>query len=187
MLKDFVISDLHFGHALMLRPDVCNRPYENMDEMNAAMIAAWNDTVSHEDTVYVLGDVVMKMQDRDVKRILAQLQGHKILVRGNHDQDYLVTMKGIWDEVHFYLELPSTPERPHVILFHFPIEEWNRMHHGAVHLHGHCHGRSRPMRNRYDVGADVVGMAPITLLEAVRRAQSVCPDETQAAGIGMRS
>ena len=50
----FVTSDLHFGHANVIKFD--NRPFQNVEEMDRALIALWNETVSKRDTVYILGD-----------------------------------------------------------------------------------------------------------------------------------
>lgn len=38
------ISDLHFGHANILKFD--NRPFRNTEEMETALIENWNSTVS---------------------------------------------------------------------------------------------------------------------------------------------
>ncbi len=47
------ISDLHFGHANILKFD--NRPFRNTEEMETALIENWNSTVSAGDTTYILG------------------------------------------------------------------------------------------------------------------------------------
>ena len=48
------ISDLHFGHANILKFD--NRPFRNTEEMETALIENWNSTVSAGDITYILGD-----------------------------------------------------------------------------------------------------------------------------------
>ena len=37
------------------------------------------------------------------------------------------------------------------------------MSRGAVNLHGHSHGKLKPMPKQYDVGVDPMGPAPVTL------------------------
>lgn len=54
MSVNFYISDFHFGHKNVIKFD--HRPFESVDEMNSTLIANWNDTVGHNDNVYVLGD-----------------------------------------------------------------------------------------------------------------------------------
>jgi calcineurin-like phosphoesterase family protein len=55
MGKNFYIADLHFGHWNIVRYD--NRPFESIEEMDNALIRNWNNVVSDEDTVYILGDI----------------------------------------------------------------------------------------------------------------------------------
>lgn len=55
----FMISDLHFSHANIIK--YCKRPFSSVDEMNSTMITNWNNTVKEDDTVFVLGDVFFKI------------------------------------------------------------------------------------------------------------------------------
>ena len=43
------------------------------------------------------------------------------------------------------------------------MESWVASFHGALHLHGHSHGRSPKIKNRYDVGVDCWNFYPVTL------------------------
>ena len=40
----FFTSDTHFGHANIIR--LCNRPFQNVEEMNEVLIENWNKVVS---------------------------------------------------------------------------------------------------------------------------------------------
>jgi calcineurin-like phosphoesterase family protein len=60
----WLVSDTHFGHAGVCRFTRSDgvtklRPWDNPDEMDEAMVAAWNDRVRPTDKVYHLGDVVI--------------------------------------------------------------------------------------------------------------------------------
>ena len=81
-MKNFYISDLHFGHANVIRFD--NRPFANLEEMHEVLIKNWNDKVSNEDTVYILGDFCWQTENEWIG-ILKQLNGKKVLILGNHD------------------------------------------------------------------------------------------------------
>ena len=76
------ISDLHFGHANILKFD--NRPFRNTEEMEAALIENWNNSASAGDTTYILGDFCWVIEP-EWKRIVPLLNGNKVLIRGNHD------------------------------------------------------------------------------------------------------
>ena len=80
MAKIFFIADTHFGEERIRKYE--NRPFENVAEMDRKLICRWNDKVSPEDTVFILGDFGA---DGYEAKILSQLNGKKILVKGNHD------------------------------------------------------------------------------------------------------
>lgn len=81
-MKYFIISDTHFNHANIIK--YCNRPFKDVEEMNKTMIKNWNETVSGKDVVLHLGDVALGNKE-EAKKILKQLNGRKILIKGNHD------------------------------------------------------------------------------------------------------
>ena len=80
MANTYFIADTHFGDDAIRRYE--NRPFETADQMDAALIRQWNNTVTDEDLVYVLGDFSVPGAEA---RILSQLRGRKYLVKGNHD------------------------------------------------------------------------------------------------------
>ena len=53
----YFTADTHFGHANIVK--MCQRPYPDVDVMNEAMIAAWNERVQGNDTVYIIGDAML--------------------------------------------------------------------------------------------------------------------------------
>ena len=75
----FYTADPHFGYE----PTLVWRPgFSTVEEMDEALIAAWNAVVSDEDTVYLIGDI--GWNDGHVPgRTLARLKGRKHLIRGN--------------------------------------------------------------------------------------------------------
>jgi calcineurin-like phosphoesterase family protein len=78
----FFTSDPHFWHKRVI--ESCNRPFGSIEEMNAALIKNWNDTVGPTDEIYILGDVFFCGTTK-AKEILAQLNGKKHWILGNHD------------------------------------------------------------------------------------------------------
>ena len=80
MAKIYFMADTHFGEERIRKYE--NRPFENALHMDREIIKRWNETVAPEDTVYLLGDFGA---DGCEAQILAQLNGKKILLKGNHD------------------------------------------------------------------------------------------------------
>jgi calcineurin-like phosphoesterase family protein len=130
----FLVSDTHFGHAgvcRFTRNDGCTplRPWDNPEEMDEFMIAAWNERVRPTDKVYHLGDVVI---NRRALTTLSRLNGDKVLIRGNHDifRD---------DEYRKYFrELRAYHVMNGMILSHIPIHSESLGRFG-VNIHGHLH------------------------------------------------
>ena len=87
---NYFIADTHFYHYQLLQPNnFAPRHFGNVDEMNQAMINAWNARVDENDRVYHLGDISMRPQDtptdEETYAMLKQLNGHMTLIKGNHD------------------------------------------------------------------------------------------------------
>ena len=76
------ISDLHFGHANVIRFD--GRPFADTKQMEEVLIDNWNGVVTEKDTTFILGDFCWGTEP-EWKRIVPQLNGDKVLIRGNHD------------------------------------------------------------------------------------------------------
>ena len=74
----FYTADLHFGYL----PLVEKRGFTTVEEMDEALIAAWNRVVGEDDTVYLLGDIGWNNGYVPCRR-LARLKGRKHLIRGN--------------------------------------------------------------------------------------------------------
>jgi calcineurin-like phosphoesterase family protein len=129
----FYISDTHFGHQNIIRYD--NRPFSTADEMDEALIDRWNDVVSDEDTVYVLGDFSWYREEKTLE-ILDSLSGHKVLIKGNHDR-VSPKIARRFDKVCDYLEITDGKER--VVMSHYPMPFWNGQFRNTVHLYGHVH------------------------------------------------
>lgn len=80
---EYLISDTHFNHTNIIK--YCNRPYKDIEEMNESLIASWNEVVRPEDTVYFLGDFCLGNRNTVIE-FGHRLNGHKILIMGNHDK-----------------------------------------------------------------------------------------------------
>ena len=146
------ISDTHFGHAGVCR-FMCNdgvtklRPWDSPEDMDEAMVKAWNETVGPKDKVYHLGDVVI---NRKALPIMERLNGDKVLIRGNHDI--------FRDEEYrkYFRELRAYHVMNGMILSHIPIHTESLGRFG-VNIHGHTHS-NRVMREVYDATYDTISV-----------------------------
>jgi calcineurin-like phosphoesterase family protein len=131
--------------------------------MDAALIAGWNARVGAEDEVWHLGDFARRAAD--VPALLARLSGRKHLVRGNNDLPGTEAAEG-WASVRDYAELEA--EGRLLILCHYPFRTWRDQHKGAINLHGHSHGKLKPLPRQHDVGVDAWSWRPVTLAEILK-------------------
>ena len=170
-MKEWITSDLHFGHKNIMSfcPVTRARFKNDVDYMNNAMVEEWNAKVQPGDTVYILGDVAF-MSGSDAGRMMNRLNGTKILIEGNHDRKTVmdVTFRSAFAEKHQYLQFNYDGHR--IIMFHYPIAEWDQMHRGALHFHGHLHGGKSGLEQyrALDVGMDATGEIVIAMDRAIR-------------------
>jgi calcineurin-like phosphoesterase family protein len=159
----YFTGDTHFGDPRVLRLD--RRPFFNMVEHDAALIRNWNETVDTKDEVWHLGDF-MSAKTGDCAELLARLNGRKHLIIGNNDPATTTNSPG-WESVQHYAELRH--EGHHLILCHYAFRTWNQMGKKSINLHGHSHGRLKPLPRQYDVGVDGQELRPVTLEVLLKR------------------
>ena len=168
-------SDLHLGHANIIR--LANRPFPDIDEMDSRLIANWNNSVNRHDEVYIIGDLSLKPVDT-VEGYLRRMNGKKYLVRGNHDRTGAYPYKVITglEWVRDYHELKIEGIR--LVLFHYPIFEWDAVYRGSIHLYGHVHTiieysdwhRDKGWHS-INVGVDVNNYYPVNFKQILAKAQ----------------
>lgn len=137
MSKNFYISDLHLGHDNVIKFD--NRPFKSVKEMDQTLIDNWNKVVSDGDTVYILGDFCWSKNELEWVKILKQLKGEKVLIKGNHDLKYFSSsLRPMFKYIKDYDEVKDNGKR--VILSHYPIPFYRGAYNpDMVHLYGHIH------------------------------------------------
>ena len=172
----FFISDLHVGHANVIKYD--GRPFKTTDEMHVELIKRWNSVVGPDSIVYFLGDLSFTRSDM-TKWFVWQLNGKIHAIAGNHDKPKDLRSLGRFEEVHDYgteigvydedsLQSRGSQGYQKIVMAHYPILSWNKSHYGAWHLHGHCHGslmKTMPdyyKRKVMDVGCNMIDYTPIS-------------------------
>lgn len=169
MPEYFFTADQHWGHTNILR--LCNRPFYSVDEMNEVMIAKWNARVGLKDVVYHLGDFAWKNRAAWFR---SRLHGTIWLIQGNHDGTINPSRDGFVSARQMnIIEIGDT----HIVLCHYPLEEWEGAFRGYWHLHGHCHGRARIAERRLDVGVDAWDFQPVAFDEIKERMKEFQSDK----------
>lgn len=132
-MNTFLISDTHLGHR-----NICTfldnngnkiRPWDDVNEMDEAIITNWNSAVRPKDRVYLLGDAVI---NRRCLHLLGRLNGRIRLIMGNHDifraseyLQYVDDLKASWVLDGF-------------ILTHTPVHS-KSLSRWRGNIHGHLH------------------------------------------------
>jgi calcineurin-like phosphoesterase family protein len=156
MGQTFFTSDWHVGDPrLMLFP----RPFTTTEEMTERLIAEHNALVTPDDLVYVNGDALYKNSPESLPEI-ARFNGHKILIRGNHDvlsdADFAPYFEEIIPEGQG-VELDI--EELSLYITHYPhlarAERFN--------LTGHTHGAYRVTKNSLSTCVDVHFFRPLSV------------------------
>lgn len=171
----FFTADTHFGHANAIW--MCERPFESVDDMNEAMIAAWNSRVTGSDTVYIVGDMFFRCEDPE--SILRRLKGRKRLLPGNHDGSWTgrINLSKYFLSVDTMLE--TSDGKRAITLCHYPLLSWKHAKRSYM-IHGHIHHDTSadfwPLlckrEHVLNAGVDINGFQPVTfeeLLENNRR------------------
>ena len=116
-MKNLYIADLHFGHEAIIPLD--RRPFASAPAMDAELVRRWNAAAAPGDTVYILGDFCWGDEGEWMK-ILAQLRGSKVLLRGNHDP---AAMSGALEaEFQDIRDILTVRDGPYTaVLCHYPL------------------------------------------------------------------
>ncbi|PHM69628.1 metallophosphoesterase [Xenorhabdus sp. KJ12.1] len=175
----YFTSDTHFCHSSII--NLCGRPFESAHHMNNALIHNWNACVTDRDEIYILGDFLYRGTGADANKILRRLNGKKYLIRGNHDKflndpDFDISM---FEWVRDYYEMDYQKQK--IVMFHYPILEWQGYFRNAIHLYGHVHnaGKDPDQYKRLsilgpraiNVGVDVNNFFPISINQVLKKAQ----------------
>lgn len=179
MGRTFVTSDLHIGHN---REFVWQaRGFESIEEHDLALLTNWNRTVVPEDTVYILGDVMLRDIDHGID-VLKQLNGQLTILQGNHDsQDRIERYRECENVVRagdaaMYLKYGGF----HFYLSHYPTlvfhEKLKPMKTALINLYGHTHQTENFYNGHpymYHVGMDSHHLTPADLDDVINEIQEM--------------
>ena len=188
----FFTSDWHIGHASVLVYD--KRPFKDLNHMHRVLINNYNACVSTNGICYFLGDVGLTKSD-NITKIIKQLNGTKVLILGNHDNNtYSMYEKGfdvVLNTAVFYIadKRISMSHCPLPGIFREDVsgmknskegENWHGEHKNQrftnqdltadYHIHGHIHStpdNEKPKKTdrQFDVGVAANNYRPISISE----------------------
>ena len=166
----WIFSDPHFNHKNICRgttnwrtmdgevPVEQTRDFATIEKMNEAIVNGINWNVGQDDILICLGDwsfggfeSIKEFRDRIVCQTIH-------LVLGNHDT-HIERNKGDIQEIFTSVSHYETLiiDKNTFRLFHYPIQSWDGMNKGDIHLHGHVHlpnNRKFGQGKKMDVGMD---------------------------------
>ena len=174
-VKVWVTSDNHFGHENILRYEdrTTKLGIETIQEHDQVLIDNWNNAVGKNDLVLILGDFSFRKAP-DTETLLKQLNGDKVLIRGNHDifLDDKTFDKSLFKAVYDYKEVKYKGQE--IALMHYPIQDFKHMNREtkpAILLFGHIHSfKIQIPKHSFNVGVDMNCYRPISLDYAIERA-----------------
>lgn len=168
-MAKWLTSDWHFGDD---RWDLLQRPFKNTTESFQVVRDNHNKLVSKDDTVYFLGDALY--QKADPKKWIPkidELNGKKILVKGNHDvfdnDDYKKVFQEIIEEGK---GVDLTIDGLDCYLTHYPSQGKLK----KFNLVGHIHGNWRVQLNMLNVGIDAHHLYPVPFEKVAFYYEAVC-------------
>lgn len=141
----FVTSDFHFCHDrdFLYKP----RGFDNVYDMNKTIIHNFNEVMDWNDTLYILGDIMLNNNEEGMN-CLRQIPGRKYIIRGNHDTDTRVELyeEVIWDEITCAVLMDYNGY--HFYLSHYPTLTSNfdydkPLKRKLINLCGHTHTQDR--------------------------------------------
>lgn len=189
-MTTFFTSDQHLGHERILELGA-GRPFASIGEHNMIIRNRWFETVTSEDTVYVMGDIAMGREFEKNLQLFFDLPGQKKFIPGNHDkvfsstnsQERIERFLPLYEAVGFEV-LPENTKTSlqtsygvqEVLLSHFPysgdshsdVDRYasNRYkNEGLPIIHGHTHSRSVFNSNNpleFHIGVDAHNFTPVS-------------------------
>jgi calcineurin-like phosphoesterase family protein len=163
----YFTADQHYYHENIMK--YSHRPFYTINDMNMTITKNWNNTIKPNDEVYILGDFAFTTTE-NTNELLKNLNGRKYLIKGNHDRflsdNKFDRTQFIWVKDYYILKYREQK----IVLFHYPIYEWDCAFHGSIHLYGHVHNNEQMDRkNAFNVGVDVNNFTPISIEDIIKR------------------
>lgn len=171
----WLTSDLHFCHnqEFIYVP----RGFSCVEEMNEAIVERWNNVVKSEDTVFILGDLMLNDNEKALEYIKC-LNGQLLIIWGNHDSE--MRQEFLSEKYPSIMSMGYAHQFKHgkltLYLSHYPTLTANydsnkHFNQNVINLHGHTHQTTNFLIPTnpfmYHVGLDSHNCTPVHIDETV--------------------
>ena len=172
----YMASDLHFGHDrdFIYGP----RGFNSIEEHDRAIIKNWNEIITPNDTVYVLGDLMLGDNTKGMNKI-SQLNGIINIVIGNHDTDSRLELYSDFGKNIAQIEYAYRLKynKYSFFLTHYPtltanIDDGKTLKRKVINICGHIHTKDKfidwDKGCIYHAELDATNMRPISIEEIIK-------------------
>ena len=168
----FATSDLHLGHD---RAFVWGaRGFKSIEEHDAEIIKRWNEVVTAEDDVYILGDLMLGDNAHGI-HCLSQLNGKLHILTGNHCTSARQKLYHTLENMVEFCGCATTIKykKKQLYLSHYPTITSNmeaNPHQAVFNLYGHTHQTTNFYNGQpfmYHVGVDSHNCYPVLLDDVI--------------------
>ena len=168
----FATSDLHLGHD---RAFVWGaRGFKSIEEHDAEIIKRWNEVVTAEDDVYILGDLMLGDNAHGIS-CLSQLNGKLHILTGNHCTSARQKLYHTLENMVEFCGCATTIKykKKQLYLSHYPTITSNmeaNPHQAVFNLYGHTHQTTNFYNGQpfmYHVGVDSHNCYPVLLDDVI--------------------
>ncbi len=179
MGKTWYTSDLHFGHDkdFIWAP----RGFKSVIEMNETIIENFNQVVSWDDELWILGDCFLKITPEQGINYLSRLPGKKYIIGGNHDTNERI--KAISDCADESIMWSGFAVRQKIGKFSFMLTHYPTLtanfddgkKHPVINLSGHTHSKDKWQfwpQMIYNVALDAHDNKPVSIDEIIEDIQN---------------
>ena len=169
MATTYFSSDLHFNHDRAFIYE--NRGFKTVEEMNETIISHFNERVQENDTLFLLGDIMLGSDYEAGAALINRLNCKNIkIIRGNHDTNKRIEIyQTLCPNVEFlgWADVIRLNKRNYY-LSHYPTLVNNFDETQPFNLYGHTHQKTsfyQDMPMNYHVGVDSHNCYPVSIEE----------------------
>jgi calcineurin-like phosphoesterase family protein len=157
--KTFVTSDFHFNHNNILSYE--RSGFKDINDHNETIIRLYNETVGENDKCYILGDVGFGSIDK-LRELIHRLNGHKILIFGNHDKFTVSAAISMGFDRAMQGPYFCPEGKGHIVLSHFPVRDALDNPY-EINVHGHLHSSKLNLPHYYNVNVALTDYKPVDI------------------------